>query len=189
MNIFTFPYGEGCFYTRPDTSVSEESIFYVPDGVNKIIAVPLVYIKIERAGKSIPSVFARRHYSKCGYGIHFQAKFAHCAWVKEAENNGEQKGDDNNTETACKYFLCNSLDNSTFLMSCGSVENIGSTKCSREFNSEQFDMAVETVSKYLSLRTGDIIALELPAIKQIEIASHKEGAAISYGDLNISIVS
>ena len=70
MNIFTFPFELREFYVRPDTSISESSDFYVPDGIGGLLVIPFIYLKIDRAGKSIAKQFAPRHYSNCGHGIH-----------------------------------------------------------------------------------------------------------------------
>lgn len=176
MNIFTFPFGLREFYARPDTSISEESNFYTPDGIAGLLAIPFIYLKIDRAGKAVASQFAQRHYSHCGYGIHICGRDESSALSKATE------------KFSYKQALYNSLDNSTFLSQAVKAEEFDFNKYAAGLNTGNFDNSVETVSRYMSLRTGDIIALELSPLSNISVQRHQERETVSYGDLKISII-
>lgn len=178
MNIFTFPFDSEGFYARPDTSVSEERVFYVPDGIEEIVAVPFLYCKIERAGKAVKAQFARRHYSMCGYGIHFCAADICCC------------------RSPLEKLLCNSLDNSTFISPTFNASELAFAIPSKSFDIERFSKAIETVSKFMSLRTGDILAIEMPVLQrmkksQIKADNHGKTCgdlSAEYGDLNVQVI-
>jgi hypothetical protein len=177
MNIFTFPLGLKQFYVRPDTSVSEGDSFYAPDGILNFSVVPLAYLKIERAGKSIGQKFAGRHYSCLGYGIHI------CG-----ENPVSLNSHGTGLSEQYKSVMYNSLDNSTFLSKCTGRGQFDFNKYANGLSSNDFDEMVERASQYLSLRTGDIISVEMPEIKHIDTRTHKSGEKISYGEIAISFI-
>ena len=59
MNIIVSPYGKESFYCRPDsTLIRALDEYYIPDQVEKVSAVPVMYIKTLRAGKAIANRFA-----------------------------------------------------------------------------------------------------------------------------------
>jgi hypothetical protein len=177
MNIFTFPFELRQFYARPDTSISVDSNFYTPDGISGLLVIPFIYLKIDRAGKSIAEQFAPRHYSDCGYGIHI------CG-TDEYSVLPNNKAED----FSYKKILYNSLDNSTFLSQAVKAEDFDFKRYAVEFDTGDFNDSVEIVSKYMSLRSGDIIALELAPLLKINMKTYQNGEAATYGDLKISII-
>jgi len=176
MDIFTFPFGLREFYARPDTSISEDTNFYAPDGIGGFLIIPFIYLKISRAGKAIAKQFASRHYSNCGHGIHICGTDEYSALPNKEEDFSYKKA------------LYDSLDNSTFLSQTVKAEDFDFKKYATEFNIGNFNDSVEIVSKYMSLRSGDIIALELAPIAKINVKTHKNGEAAIYGDLKISVI-
>ncbi|MDD2242869.1 MAG: hypothetical protein PHZ22_02490 [Bacteroidales bacterium] len=176
MDIFTFPFGLREFYARPDTSISEDTNFYAPDGIGGFLIIPFIYLKISRAGKAIAKQFAPRHYSNCGHGIHICGTDEYSALPNKEEDFSYKKA------------LYDSLDNSTFLSQTVKAEDFDFKKYATEFNIGNFNDSVEIVSKYMSLRSGDIIALELAPIAKINVKTHKNGEAAIYGDLKISVI-
>lgn len=167
MNIFTFIEDSlDIFYIQPDTVIcSEKFKYYVPDEIKHLIAVPFVYVKIERPCKAIKAEFAHRHYSECGYGVHL---------VSEDVDEGSV------------------LDSSVFLSPATKIvssEGEPLKKAERDYEGfESFDAAIERASRHISLRTGDLVTLDLPRLSELDIT---EGSSqtINYQDLSITIVA
>ncbi len=162
MNLFVFPYQSENFYTSPDTAVCRDAadsgklVYYVPDKIETIRAIPLVFVKISRAGKCVRQDYAHRHYSVCGYGVHLATYDV---------NEG------------------NTLDNSIFLSEATQIEGSGPYE-----GFDFFDSAIERASEYMSLRTGDIIALELEDVQAFEIEP-ENSYSLSYKDFVIELRS
>ncbi len=182
MNIFRFIEDSlDLFYIQPDTVLCSEKHkvlqldteglaiegkeittfkYYVPDAIKKLIAIPFVYVKIDRPLKAIHSEFAHRHYNTCGYGVHL---------VSNDIDEGSV------------------LDGSLFLSAA--TEITASKKASSHSNSapydgfESFDTAIERVSRHISLRTGDLVTLDLPTICTVE-----NSQTLNYQELSISII-
>lgn len=165
MNIFTFiENSTEVFYIQPDTVIcregdkgGEEYKFYRPDGIEKISVIPFIYVRVERPCKAVQNQFASRHYSHCGYGVHL---------VSDDVEQGSV------------------LDNSVFLAPQTPIEK-GQNGQYEGFN--EFDLAIEQASRYITLRVGDYIVLDLPKNEEFTIkenSTHK----ISFKDLKIEVV-
>ncbi len=168
MVIFTFPYKDNkSFYIAPETAICRESDYYYTDEVRTAKVVPFVFAKISRAGKCIASKFAGRHYTVVGHGIHLKPELMTSAVPREA------------VEALCKY-----CDNNIFL---------GNTSDKDEFMKEHpdagvtdsLDKAIETASEYVSLRVGDIIAIESEPLQSIDVVGEKQ--TLHFGDIVINI--
>lgn len=77
----------------------------------------------------------------------------------------------------------NTLDSSVFISPSTPTEGSGPYE-----GFEAFDSAIERASQYMSLRSGDIIALELEDCTAFEIHPNGE-ETLSYKELNIKILS
>lgn len=162
MNLFIFPYQSENFYTSPDTALCRDKsddgkfVYYVPDRIETVRAIPLVFVKISRAGKCVRQDYAHRHYSVCGYGVHLATYDV---------NEGR------------------TLDNSIFLSEATQIEGSGPYE-----GFDFFDSALERASEYMSLRSGDILALELEDIQAFEIEPDKN-YSLTYKDIAIELRS
>lgn len=139
MNIFTVPYSSRHFYCRPDTSLNRDSNdYFCPDGVNRLAAAVFIYVRASKAGKSVSAKFAQRYYTTAGTGVQFYAP--------ELEDAGSPES----------WWISRSLDNSTFLL--------GDEHPAEELpegTREKINEAFETISRHVSFRTGDYIAIEI----------------------------
>ena len=136
MNIFTIPYSSKGFYARPDTSLNRDSNdYFCPDGVTELAASVFIYAKAAKAGKCVAAKFAQRYYSVMGKGVHFSAPSV----------------EDGSPES---WWLSNSLDSTTFI-----TDEYAAADASAE-DIEAIYNAFEKISGRVSLRTGDIIAIE-----------------------------
>lgn len=72
MNIIVSLFGSNgadyCF--RPDTTLEKESFdYYIPDGVSELTYSPVLFVRLCRAGKAIGERFAGRYYDSGGFGV------------------------------------------------------------------------------------------------------------------------
>lgn len=185
MNILTIPYGSNLHYIRPDISCNKDwNDYFCPDYIEEIVAVPFIYIRIEKAGKAISSKFAQRYYQTIGYGIHLIAT----SLIRP--------------DNPASWWLANSLDNTTYfspLVPVGQTQTIIDTLSPREQECpqgetirqtiEQIDFSIEKVSGYSSLRTGDLIALELPYANTYLTKPGQPGLQIALGEIHFKIIT
>lgn len=161
MNIFTITNNNSSFYVRPDTSLNkDESQYYCPSNIEELELSRFIFARASKAGKCIASKFAHRYYSKVGTGIQFIVpKFI----------------DSNIPQT---WLLAHSLDSSTFISDKEIlIEHLS------EQQIEMINNAFELASKYISIRTGDYIAIET-SLETINSAISK----ILLEDKEISII-
>lgn len=168
MVIFTFPYKDNkSFYIAPETAICRESDYYYTDEVRTVEVIPFVFAKISRAGKCIASKFARRHYATVGHGIHLKPEIMTSAVPREA------------VEVLCKY-----CDNHVFLGKTSDTDKF-MEESSDESIICRLDKAVETASEYVSLRAGDIIAIESEPLQCVDVVGEKQ--TLNFGDIAINI--
>lgn len=158
MNLFIFPYQSENFYTSPDTAVNQS-------GKGEY----WVPDGIETL-RAIPFVFIRiNRAAKCSKGEYAFRHYSECGYGIHLTSYDVNEG--------------NILDNCIFLSASTPTEGSGPYP-----GFEAFDSAIERASQYMSLRSGDIIALELEDCAAYEI--HPDGEEkLSYKELTVKILS
>ena len=159
MNIVTKTYN-GSVVVRPDTTWKRgNDDFYAPEFVEELTAAPVFFVRICKAGRSVAANFADRYYDSVGAGL-----------LLYPENliGSTPEG----FATAC----C--LDRTTFLtypemdkalagsplqISAGGSGFYDGPTC----NHADVQQAIEDVSRFCYLRTGDYVAIELAPRKSI----------------------
>ncbi len=70
MNIIVKTFGSGRIYCRPDTTWERENKdFFSPDGIREYLYTPVLFARISKAGKCIGIKFASRYFDSIGYGM------------------------------------------------------------------------------------------------------------------------
>jgi len=164
MNIAVFSEKSGEFYIKPDnTLVRGESDFFVPDIVERISISGALVIKIQKAAKFISAGFAERYYREVGFGI-----------LIYPENLLENS-------SAISSGLPLSLDHTAYItdelidkLSLNGEVNFsfGSFHFKYNVNCYSLDIAnsaVEHISRYCSLKSGDLIFIELSKRTEVKI--------------------
>ena len=158
MNIIVKPYSVQHCYCRPDTTWERENKdFYVPDGVENLRWAPVLFARISKAGKHIGAKFVERYYDSVGFGALLYA------------------GDEETAFSSC-------LDHTSILpaplYNPVVLENEGNTygvfcngECVAEHSSADYRKLIEEAicasSQRVSLRIGDMVALELDEVKNM----------------------
>lgn len=137
MNIIVKTFSGKCI-VRPDTTWERDNEdFYPPEFVSALSSTKVLFARISKPGRSVGLRFASRYYDGFGYGV---------LLYPEDMLDGSETG-----------FACAScLDHTSFLPF--------PVKEKTELSSEESAMiesAIEEATRYIYIRTGDIIAIEL----------------------------
>jgi len=178
--------GEPVFFMKPETALLKETDFYLPDFTNDLHHEIELVLKICKAGKHIEEQFAHKYYDQIGLGIDFTAR---------------------DIQTECKlkglpWEKAKSFDNSAPL---GKFENktkfiLNNINFSLTINGEQkqlgnssdlifsFDQIISFVSKFVSLKVGDLIYTGTPSgVGPVKIGDKLEGFINDVSYLTLSI--
>ncbi|MEI6489437.1 MAG: fumarylacetoacetate hydrolase family protein [Bacteroidota bacterium] len=153
---------EPVFFMKPDTAlIKDNEPFYYPDFSKEIHHEVELVIKISRAGKHIEPEFAHKYYEEIGIGIDFTARDiqAKCKekglpWEKAKSFDGSAPiGNFVNKRTFTD------LNNINFELTInGKSVQKGNTK-DLLFS---FDKVISYISKFVTLKTGDLIFTGTP---------------------------
>jgi 2-keto-4-pentenoate hydratase/2-oxohepta-3-ene-1,7-dioic acid hydratase in catechol pathway len=153
---------EPVFFLKPDTAlIKDNQPFYYPDFSKEIHHEVELVLKINKAGKNIDEAFAHKYYDEIGVGIDFTARDiqAKCKekglpWEKAKAFDGSAPIGMFMSKTEFKDL--NAIN--FHLLVNGAVVQKGSTK-DLLFS---FDAVVAYVSKFFTLKTGDLIYTGTP---------------------------
>ena len=160
------------YIVRPDTTWERDSEdFYPPEFVTDLSWSPVLFIRISKPGRSVGARFAERYYDQVGYGV-----------LLYPENLID------GSETA--YAAASCLDHTSFLqMPAADKASLGQISLDLKagenavFHHEGFDpamiaTAIEEATRYIYIRSGDLLAIELQPRKPLEV----DGTQVMTGD-------
>ena len=150
MNIIIKPYNpqEGLFYFKPDTTLNRDyTNLYLPHFIKRVEAKELFYTRIDRAGKGIAERYASRYFSKGNYALSISI-------APDIFPNATPSQAPSATPSAViiNGSVANSIDYSFYSMPAEKIEE-------PQFI-EEFCKYIAQITEIISLRTGDIIAIE-----------------------------
>ena len=146
MNIIIKPYNpqEGLFYFKPDTTLNRDyTNLYLPHFIKRVEAKELFYTRIDRAGKGIAERYASRYFSKGNYAL--SISIAPDIFPNAAPSQAP-------CAAIINRSVANSIDYSFYSMPAEKIEDPQLI--------EQFCKYIAQITEIISLRTGDIIAIE-----------------------------
>ena len=174
MNIIIKPYNpqEGLFYFKPDTTLNRDyTNLYLPHFIKRVEAKELFYIRIDRAGKGIAERYASRYFSKGNYALSISIApdifpnatpsqapstrpSATPSQASSAAPNATPSQAPSATPSAAiiNGSVANSIDYSFYSMPAEKIEDPQLI--------EEFCKYIAQITEIISLRTGDIIAIE-----------------------------
>ncbi len=168
---------EPVFFIKPDTALLKDNEpFYHPDFSKNIQYEIEVVLKINKVGKNIQEKFAGNYYSEIGLGIDFTARDVQNELKAEGLPWEKAKAFDYSAVIS-NFFIpktelgdLNHLD--FHLLQNQQKVQLGNTN-QMLFN---FDTIIHHVSKYITLKTGDLIFTGTPSgVGKIEIGDILEG--------------
>jgi len=153
---------EPIFFFKPDLAILRGYKLYIPDFTNDLHYEVELVLKINRVGKHIDQKFAHKYYNEIGLGIDFTARDIQ----KECKAKGlpwEKAKAFENSAVLSKQFIQKSeldLDNINFnLLKNNEIVQQG-TSADMIFN---FDSIIAYISKFVTLKIGDLIYTGTPA--------------------------
>ena len=182
MNIIIKPYNpqEGLFYFKPDTTLNRDyTNLYLPHFIKRVEAKELFYIRIDRAGKGIAERYASRYFSKGNYALSIsiapdifpnaapsatpsQAASATPSQASSTRPSAtpsqassampSQAASATPSAAIINRSVANSIDYSFYSMPAEKIEDSQLI--------EEFCKYIAQITEIISLRTGDIIAIE-----------------------------
>ena len=154
MNIIIKPYNpqEGLFYFKPDTTLNRDyTNLYLPHFIKRVEAKELFYIRIDRAGKVIAERYASRYFSKGNYAL--SISIAPDIFPNAAPSATPSQAPSATPSAAIiNGSVANSIDYSFYSMPAEKIEDPQLI--------EEFCKYIAQITEIISLRTGDIIAIE-----------------------------
>lgn len=153
------------FFLKPDTALLRNNDpFYIPDFSQQVDYECELVVRIDRMGKCIDRRFARRYYNEAGLGIDFTARDLQRAAAAEGLPWTMAKGFDRSAAVSPEFVplseIGGSTDNLHFELSIdGEVRQRG---CTADMLLS-VDGIVAHVSRFMTLRTGDLIFTGTPA--------------------------
>ena len=163
-------------FTKADSSLLKDGKpFFVPDDMGRIDYETEIVVRICRLGKAIPACFAYRYYDAVTVGIDFTAR--------DLQKQLREKG--------LPWELCKGFDGAATIGNWVPVDkfrNIQALQFHLDINGKtvqqgctsdmlfKIDEIIEYISKYFTLKTGDIIYTGTPVgVGPVNIDDHLEG--------------
>lgn len=159
---------EPVIFTKPDTAILKDGEpFYYPDFSQDIHHEVEILLKINKMGKNIEEKFAHKYYDEIGIGIDFTARDIQSKLKAKGLPWDLAKGF--NGSAPISDFVSKSkfedLKNLNFHLDITDAN--GETQTRQQGNTSlmlfSFDSIIAFVSRYFTLKTGDIIFTGTPA--------------------------
>lgn len=162
-------------FMKPDSSILKNGKhFYLPDWMGRIDHECEIVVRINKLGRSIPARFAHRYYDAITVGIDFTARDLQRQFIANGSPWELSKGFDCSAvlgefRPVGEYDLAN-LDFSLTI----NDETVQSGNSSQMLFS--VDEIIEYVSRFCTLKTGDLIFTGTPAgVGPVKIGDHLQG--------------
>lgn len=154
---------EPLFFLKPDTAIQPKGHpFFIPDFSNNIHYEVELVIKVSKNGKNINEQFSHKYYEEIGLGIDFTARDIQNQCKELGHPWEKAKGFDGSAQISNKFINKNDLDLNNI---CFKLEN--NQQIVQNGNSKDmiysFDYIISYVSKFYTLRAGDLIYTGTPA--------------------------
>lgn len=154
---------EPVFFMKPDTSILRKNRpFYIPSFSKDLQHEVELIIKIDKAGKNISKKFAHRYYSSIGIGIDFTARDVQNEMIAKGLPWEKCKAFDNSAAFAEEFIPLDQLDknNIEFHLDINGERRQTGNSSKMIFS---FEDIISHVSKYITLKTGDLIYTGTPS--------------------------
>ena len=162
-------------FMKPDSAIIKNGKhFYVPDFLGSIEYEAEIVVRINKLGKSIPARFAHRYYDAITVGIDFTARDMQRRLIAAGEPWDLSKGFDGSAVLGefrpVEQYDINNIDFSLTI----NDEVVQSANSSQMLFS--VDEIVAYVSRFCTLKTGDLIFTGTPAgTGPVQIGTHLKG--------------
>lgn len=156
MNIIVMTASGRC-YCRPDTTWErEDKDLFSPDSVNSFLYTPVLFARICKAGKCVGRKFAERYYESAGYGL---LLYAGDLMDGSSLSIASASCLDHTSVLPSAMSARTAFENAQepFILYKDGKEIFRSGKT----DTGMIESAISEASSFVSLRIGDMIAIEL----------------------------
>ena len=153
---------EPLFFLKPDTALLKEKDFYYPNFTNDLHFECEIVVKIDKVGKNIDQKFANKYYSEITLGIDFTARDLQQKCKEKGLPWEKAKGFDNSAPISSKWIKLQDIDFSSTEFQFYQNDNLKQHGFTRDMIFS-IDQIIAHVSKFITLKTGDLIFTGTPA--------------------------
>ncbi|USL95021.1 fumarylacetoacetate hydrolase family protein [Riemerella anatipestifer] len=151
---------EPVIFIKPDTALLKGNDFYIPEFSNEIHYELEVVLKISKGGKYIQRENAHKHFEEIGLGIDFTARDLQSKLKSKGLPWELSKGFDGSAVVSSFYKKENfDLNNINFSLFQNKIQKQNGATRHMMFG---FEDIIAFVSKYFTLRVGDLIFTGTP---------------------------
>ena len=174
------------FFLKPDSSIlPKKHPFFYPDFSQNIHYELELVIRINKLGKHIEKKFAPSYYSEVGLGIDFTARDLQETCKKNGHPWEIAKAFDHSAVVSQQFFSIKELGELFFELKKNGESVQNGYARDMVFN---FDEIINHVSKYMTLKIGDLIFTGTPeGVGPIRIGDHLEGFLNDKKIINLNI--
>ncbi|MDI9864545.1 MULTISPECIES: fumarylacetoacetate hydrolase family protein [Bacteroidota] len=154
---------EPVIFIKPDTALLRDNEpFYIPDFSNDLHYEVEIVLKINKMGKNIEAKFASKYYDEIGIGIDFTARDVQ-AKLKEKGLPWEKAKGFNGSAPISGFFPKSEIADMNNLNFRLEINNEIRQNGNTSMMLWNFDEIIAEISKYFTLKTGDLIFTGTPA--------------------------
>jgi 2-keto-4-pentenoate hydratase/2-oxohepta-3-ene-1,7-dioic acid hydratase in catechol pathway len=150
-------------FLKPDTSILlKKQPFFIPEFSNDVHYEVEILVKINRIGKHIDKRFASKYYDEIGLGIDFTARDLQSKLKEKGLPWEKAKGFDGSALIG-KFLSKNNFEDVNDINFRLEKNNEVVQRSNSAFMLWKIDELIEYISKYFTLKIGDIIFTGTPA--------------------------
>jgi acylpyruvate hydrolase len=169
--------GEPVLFMKPDSALLRNNDpFYIPDWSNDVHHEIELIVRINRLGKNIEERFAHRYYDEIGIGIDFTARDVQNALKDKGLPWEKSKAFDHSAVICSEFVPVEDLPDRNAIHF--KLDKNGTTvqEGSSALMIFSIDKIIEHVSKYFTLKIGDLIYTGTPAgVGPVRVGDRLEG--------------
>ena len=164
---------EPVFFMKPDSAIIRNNRpFFLPDFSKEIHHEVEIVLKICRVGKNINEKFAHRYYNEIGIGIDFTARDIQRKSIEQGNPWEVSKAFDGSAPLG-KFIKKNKLPDVNSINFQLDINNKTVQKGNTKDLVFSFDKLIEHTSRFLTLKTGDLIFTGTPSgVGPVNIGDH-----------------
>lgn len=165
--------GEPVFFMKPDSSLLlNNRPFFLPDFSAELHHEVEIVLKISRLGKNIETQFAHRYYNQVTVGIDFTARDVQRICIREGKPWEIAKAFDQSAVVG-RFINLDAVQDPKAIHFQLDINNKTVQKGNTKDMIFSFDAIISYVSRYCTLKTGDLIFTGTPAgVGQVNINDH-----------------
>lgn len=168
---------EPIFFLKPDTALLRNNDpFYIPEWTGNLHHEVELVLRICRLGKNIEMKFAHRYYDAISLGIDFTARDVQSELMRKGLPWEKAKAFDYSAAISSKFFPLNSFPELQKIRFRLDVNNQTVQQATSELMIFGFDEIISHISKFMTLKIGDLIYTGTPAgVGPVKIGDKLEG--------------